>query len=184
MKTKILFLSIFIITGLVLGGFVAAQTDENLTNSEPKTLPNSPFYFLKDFWRNLRLVFTFNSVKKAELRLQFASEMLAEAQKMAEETDNQELFQRAIDKYQREVEKLETQAGKAVEKAKDEEKIQAFQNRFERKIQVHQRVMSRLEENLSEAPKSLEKVRAVKQRTMEHLDNVKEKLMERMRKTK
>jgi len=181
MRKSIFFLSIFIITGLVLGGFVAAQDDEKLTDSEPKTLPNSPFYFLKDFWRNLRLIFTFNSVKKAELRLQFASEMLAEAQKMAEETDNQELFQRAIDKYQREVEKLETQAGKAIEKAKDEDKIQAFQNRFERKIEVHQRVMNKLEERFTEKVKTQEKIQEVKQRTMEHLNTVKERLIERFK---
>lgn len=180
MRKSIFFVSVFIIAGLILGGFVTAQDNEELTDSEPKTLPNSPFYFLKTFWRELRITFAFNSVKKAELRLQFASEMLAEAQKMAEISDNQELFQRAIDKYEREVEKLETQAGKAIEKAKDEDKLQAFQNRFEKKIQVHQRVMNKLEECFTEKVKTREKIQEAKQRTIERLNNVKEKLIERM----
>lgn len=188
MKTKIFFLTIpiLIIAGLLIGFNVSAQ-DENITAedleiSEPKTLPNNPFYFLKDFWRQVRLTFAFSAVKKAELRLQFANEMLIEAKRMAEETNNQELFQRAIDKYQRQMDKLQTQAEKVAEKAKkDDEKADAFLNRFERKIELHQKVLNRLEENLSENPKALERTKNAKQRTIEHLNNMKEKLIERFR---
>ncbi len=190
-KIFIFLLSFFVISGLLLGFNSFAEEDnddvtaEDLGISEPKTLPNSPFYFLKDFWRNLRITFAFNSVKKAELRLQFANEMLIEAKRMAEESDNQELFQRAINKYQRQMDKLQARAEKVVEKAKkDDEKADAFLDRFERKIELHQRVLNRLEENLSENPDALEKTRNAKQRTMEHLNNMKEKLIERMRNKK
>ncbi len=37
-------------------------------------LPNSPFYFTKDWSRTIRLLFVFNSPKKAELSLRFANE--------------------------------------------------------------------------------------------------------------
>lgn len=193
MRRISIFVSVFVIISLLIGFNVLAQeaedvdvaadediTAEDLGVSEPKTLPNSPFYFLKDFWRQLRLTFSFNSVKKAELRLQFANEMLIEAKRMAQETDNQELFQRAIDKYQRQMDKLQTRAEKVAEKAEDNEKADAFLNRFEKKVELHQRVLSRLEENLSENPNALERTRNAKQKTIEHLNNMKEKLIERI----
>ncbi|GAH31203.1 unnamed protein product, partial [marine sediment metagenome] len=39
MRKSIFFVSVFIIAGLILGGFVTAQDNEELTDSEPKTLP-------------------------------------------------------------------------------------------------------------------------------------------------
>ncbi len=190
MRKISIFVSVFVIISLLIGFNVLAQediiTDEDITAedlgiSEPKTLPNSPFYFLKSFWRQLRITFAFSSVKKAELRLQFANEMLIEAKRMAQETDNQELFQRAIDKYQRQMDKLRTRAEKVAEKAEDNEKADAFLNRFEKKIELHQKVLNRLEENLSENPEALERTRNAKQRTMEHLNSMKEKLIERFK---
>ncbi len=116
MKKISILLFIFIIPVLIVGFNTRAQeeaslsiTADDLGVSEPKILPNSPFYFLKNFQRQLRLAFAFNPVKKAELRLQFANEMLVEAQKLAEKTGNQELFQRAVDKYQKQIEKIQNQ---------------------------------------------------------------------------
>lgn len=154
-------------------------TAEDLGIREPKTLPNSPFYFLKDFWRQLRLTFTFNSVKKADLRLQFANEMLIEAKRMAQETDNQELFQRAIDKYQRQVEKLRTRVEKFEEKAKDNPKIDAFLDRFTDKAIKQQVLIEELEEQLSHNPKAIEKIKEAKERVLENHSRVIEHLEEK-----
>lgn len=176
-----------IISGLFLGSVAIAQenndeevTAEDLGVSEPKTLPNSPFYFLKSFWRNLRLTFTFDSVNKAELRLRFANEMLIEAKRLAEETDNQELFQRAIDKYQGQMEKLQTRIEKIQAKSEDNPKADAFLNRFNRKIELHERLMEKLGEKL-ENPQAQEKIMEAKQRTIQHLNQVKEKLIEKFK---
>lgn len=155
-------------------------TAEDLGVSEQKTLPNSPFYFLKSFWRNLRLTFTFNSVNKAELRLRFANEMLIEARRLAEETDNQELFQRAIDKYQRQMEKLQTRIEKIQAKSEDNPKADAFLNRFNRKTELHARLMEKLGEKL-ENPQSQERVMEAKQRTIQHLNQVEERLIEKFK---
>lgn len=176
-----------VISGLFLGSVAIAQenndedvTAEDLGVSEQKTLPNSPFYFLKSFWRNLRLTFTFNSVNKAELRLRFANEMLIEAKRLAEETDNQELFQRAIDKYQRQMEKLQTRIEKIQAKSEDNPKADAFLNRFNKKIELHERLMEKLGEKL-ENPQAQKRVMEAKQRTIQHLNQIKEKLIEKFK---
>ena len=184
MKTKMLFLIVFLVIGGLLMTNNALAQDEDITAedlgiSEPKTLPSSPFYFLKDFWRQARLAFAFNSIKRAELRLEFASEMLLEAKKLAEETDDQELFQRAIDKYQQQIEKIQNQVGKFKNKDKDDIKVDSFANRFNKKIELHQRIMEKLREKLSDNPQALESVQKAKQRTIQHLNQIKEKLMER-----
>jgi hypothetical protein len=190
MKTKMFVLIVvLIISGLFLGNVAIAQenndeevTAEDLGISKPKILPNSPFYFLKDFWRQLRFSFAFNSVKKAELRLRFASEMLIEAKRLAEETDNQEPFQRAIDKYQRQMEKLRPRVERIEEESEeDNTKANDFLNRFNRKIRLHERLMEKLGERFSDKPQVQEKIEEVKERTIQHLDQVKEKLIERFR---
>lgn len=62
---------------------------------EPTLLPDSTFYFLKDWGRGINLFFTFNSAKKAELETRFADEKLAELEKLAAEKPNEK---NALDK--------------------------------------------------------------------------------------
>ncbi len=47
--------------------------------SEPGLLPDNPFYFLKRFSEDIRLLFTFDEEKKAALHLDFAKVRLSEA---------------------------------------------------------------------------------------------------------
>ena len=58
----------------------AVAMDENITAAdlgiaEPMLLPTSPYYPVKNIWRGVRTFFTFNPVKKAELKFQFANEI-------------------------------------------------------------------------------------------------------------
>jgi hypothetical protein len=55
---------------------------EDLEISEPNILPDSPFYFLKNWGRSIQSFFAFNPVSKAELRLRFANDKLIEAKKL------------------------------------------------------------------------------------------------------
>jgi len=165
MKNIAIFLIIF---SLAFGFNALAQDDitaEDLGIKEQKTLPNSPFYFLKEFGRQLRLTFAFSENKKADLRLQFASEMLIEAQSMAQETDNQELFQRAIDKYQRHMEKIETKIERF--ETRNQERINKFTDDLSKKTRLHEQLMERLRENLSDKPEAIEKIERVKERVFE-----------------
>lgn len=189
MKTKILLLiSFFVISGFLIGFNVFAQeetspsiTADDLGVNEPKILPNSPFYFLKNFQRQLRLAITFNPVKKAELRLQFANEMLVEAQRLAEKIGNQELFQKAIDKYQKQIEKIQSQVEKFKDDDKEDIKIDSFADRFNKKIELHQQIMEKLQEKLATGSQPFESVQKAQQKVIQHLNRVGAKLQERFK---
>ena len=174
MKKIYILLFIFIISVLIFGFNARAQEE-----ASPSITPNSPFYFLKDFARQLRLALTFNQVKKAELRLQFANEMLAEAQKLAEKTGNQELFQKAIDKYQKQIEKIQNQVEKFKDNDKEDIKIDSFADRFNKKIELHQQIMEKLQEKLASNSQAFESVQKAQQKVIQHLNQVGEKLRER-----
>ena len=205
-KSFLFFMSCFLISGLLLAGNVLAQenadtttvdeeiaADENimaddLDISEPKILPDNPFYFAKNFWREIRSTFTFNKVKKAELRLRFVDERLIEAKKLAEKTGNEEIFQKTLEKYQGEIEKLKNQVEKFKEKAAENPKIDKFLDKYTDRTMKHQRLMERLEKNLSDKPEILERIRDTKEKALERFGEImvwledKDKIPERLEK--
>ena len=98
---KFLILPLFV--SFFLAGAVLAHPEDEITITvdlgieDPGTLPTSPFYFLKEWRRGLKLLFTFDRVKKAELELEISNEKAAEAKKVEEENpDNIEAIKRAI----------------------------------------------------------------------------------------
>lgn len=77
----------------VISNVLAVQNAENvaiadLGVSDPGLLPTNPFYFLKEFGRNVQRVFTFNAVSKAELELKIANEKAAEVKRIQEIVPN------------------------------------------------------------------------------------------------
>jgi hypothetical protein len=71
----------------------AVQQAESVTTSDlgvsnPGLLPTNPFYFFKEFTRNVQRVFTFNPVAKAQLEVKIANEKVAEAKKIQETVPN------------------------------------------------------------------------------------------------
>jgi len=71
-------------------------------------LPGSPFYFLKNWWRGLRLGFTFNSVKRAQLETDITEDVLDELSQVAESSQRSEAIQKALDNYTKHTERLKT----------------------------------------------------------------------------
>ncbi|HPD19616.1 MAG TPA: DUF5667 domain-containing protein [Candidatus Pacearchaeota archaeon] len=70
-------------------------------------LPDSPLYFLKDIGREAQMLFTFSPVRKAELRLEFANQKLAEANELAEtKPDDKRAINKALENYKKETERL------------------------------------------------------------------------------
>ena len=189
MKKSIFFVSIFIIAGLLISSNVLAQdediiVDEDITAkdlgvSEQKTLPDSPFYFLKNLWRGVRTTLTFNPVKKAELRLRWANEKLIEAKKLAEKTNKEEFVGKAIEKYQKEMEKIRTRVESFEEKAADNPKIESFLSRFTNTAMKQQVLMEKLEEKISHNPKALEKIETAKEQVLENHSRVIQQLEEK-----
>ncbi len=114
-------LSILIIS-LVFGGFTFSPalaqetTSADTAETELGLTPDSPFYFLDGLWKSVRLTFTFNKVKKTELRLKFAEEKLAEAEKMQAE-NKITAMEKALKRYQLQVERAGEQAERREEVA-------------------------------------------------------------------
>ncbi|MFZ3058001.1 MAG: DUF333 domain-containing protein [Minisyncoccales bacterium] len=71
-------------------------TSEDLNVSNPTVLPNNPFYFLKEFGREIQMLITLDPIKKAEIKLKIASEKLVEADKLS---GNKEDLENALSNY-------------------------------------------------------------------------------------
>ena len=107
MKKTLLFLATL---SLFVGFSVfAAEADisatQTLNVASPTVLPGSPFYFLKEIGRNIQAALTMDPVKKAELKLKFANEKLAEADKVSEAGDSASIS-KALDNYEKGVEDM------------------------------------------------------------------------------
>ncbi len=121
---------------------------QDLGVKEPRILPDSPFYFLKEMGRGIQSLITFNPVKKAELKQKFVDEKLIEVKKLAEERpEEQEILDRAFENYQKEAERLE----KAAEKIKetiDDPNVEKFMDKFIDHNLKHQKLFGKLAKEL------------------------------------
>jgi hypothetical protein len=176
----ILIIAIFL--GLGIGAFALAQEssattadeavnlDENVQASdlnvgEPTLLPDSPFYFLKNWAREIQSTFTFNTVKKAELRLKFANEKAIEMEKVAQKTQDPEIIKKAIENYQQEVTKVEKVTQKIKEKAGESEPVAKFLDKFIQQQTLQQKVLQNLQEQVP-----AEVYQKIEQTREEHLE--------------
>ncbi|MFA5072273.1 MAG: DUF5667 domain-containing protein, partial [Candidatus Pacearchaeota archaeon] len=74
----------------------ATITAEDLNVSEPTVLPTNPFYFLKEFGREIQMLITLDPTKKAEIKLKIASEKLLEADRLS---GSKEDLEKALSNY-------------------------------------------------------------------------------------
>jgi len=153
---------------------------------EPTLLPDSPFYFFKDWRRGIRAFFTFNKVNKANLKAKYASEKLLEVRTLVEKVKDSEIIIKAVENYEKEVEKVKAAADKIKEKAEENPEVGKFLDKFTKHQVLHQRVLEELEEQVPE--KALERIRETKENhlqkfgeVMQKLEN-KEKIQERLEK--
>lgn len=146
--------------------------DENITAndleiSEQKILPDSPFYFLKNIRRSIQSIFTFNPIKKAELKLKFTNERLMEIKKLSEiSPEKTEILNKALENYKSEMAKTE-QAVKKIKKTIDNEKVNKFMNKFIDHNIKHQKLFKKLEKKVPEQAK--EAIRNAQQNSLKRL---------------
>lgn len=159
-------------------------TAEDLGIKDPKTLPNSPFYFLKDWGRGIRTFFAFNPIAKLELRERFSNERLMELKKIIEENKNPEIVKKATEKYEKELEKIKKISEKIKEKAEENPKLDKFLDKFVQQQILHQRILEKLEEQVP--AEVFEKIKEARERHLEKFQEVmlkledKDKLPERL----
>src|SRR3989344_1437287 len=126
----------------VLGLRVYAQeATATAVIAEPTFLqPDNPFYFVKGFGETFRLAFTFDPVKKEEVRLDLAEERLAEAQALLNK-DRAELAQRFFDRYHDTLETA-TENLKVIEESGSQ--IEDLAKKIEQGTAIHQTVLEQL----------------------------------------
>lgn len=189
-KLKILLLSflMFFTAGLMpasaddLNVSEAINLDENVQPEDlgvgnPTILPDSPFYFLKNWGRGIRSAFAFNPVAKSELKEKFANEKLMELKKMVEQNKNAEVLKKAAENYQKEVGRVKEQVGKIKEKAKENPEVDKFLNKFISQQILHQKLLQKLE---TQVPSQvLEKIKEARETHLDGFQNVMLKLEDR-----
>lgn len=147
----------------------AADLDENIKAedlgvSEPGILPDSPFYFFKNWGRAVQSAFTFDPVKKAELKLRFASEKLIEAKKMAIKKASPEKIVKALNNYQKETERIKNEIEKRNLKVENPKVEKFFERLLDRNLK-QQKLLDRIEKEL---PTSLyQKIKDIKEKALE-----------------
>jgi len=194
-KKVLVILSCFIVFLLGLGITLAQEApidvteevnlDENIQPEDlgvgdPRLLPDSPFYFLKNWARGIQSFFAFDPVAKAELKMKFANEKLMEAKKMIERKKGPEAIKKAMDNYQKEVGRIQSEAEKIREKAKENPRVEKFLDKFIHQQTLHQKLLQRLENQVSE--QAFEKIKEARERHLERFQEVMLKLEDRKEK--
>ncbi|XOB41655.1 MAG: DUF5667 domain-containing protein [Candidatus Nealsonbacteria bacterium] len=153
---------------------------EDLGVGEPRLLPDNPFYFLKNWVREIQSFFTFDPVKKAELRMKFANEKLMETKKIIEKNQDPKVIKKATENYQQEVGKIKNQVDKIREKSKENPRVESFLDKFLDQQVLHQKLLQRLE---TQVPlKALEKIKTAREQHLERFKDVMLKLEDRKEK--
>jgi hypothetical protein len=103
------FLLIFLIPFLIFSfsKFTFAQDSPGLYNwnqvlisqKDVGALPTNTLYFLKEWKRGLRKLFTFSSTRKAELELRYADEKLVELKEVVASGKSADALKKALDNY-------------------------------------------------------------------------------------
>lgn len=147
---------------------VAADEDvtaEDLEVAEPTTLPDSNFYFLKNWGRSLRTLVTIDPVKKTELNLKYANERLLEAKKLAEKTKDQTKIEKALVNYEKEKLKIQARIDKIKEDPARAEKISMLMDKLADKELKHQRLIDKMQKDMPEELK--EKIQEHKEKALQ-----------------
>jgi len=197
-KKFIIFPLIIVFSFLAFGSFVVAQdetlvngeltaeemvaVDENVTNedlglSEPTLLPDSPLYFLKNFYRRISDIITIDKTKKMENRLKWANERLSEVKKLSEIKKDPELLEGALDAYQGEVDKVKEISDRINREELNElqgKRLDSFLDKFTHQQVLHQRILEKLEQQVPE--QVFQKIQQTRERHLEKFGEVMGKL--------
>lgn len=112
-------IAIFLVLVFLFTGVAYGQTNDL---PDPGMLPDSPFYFLKSLSENIGTIFTFGDNAKAGRFLNLSEKRLSEAKALADK-GNTEMAERAIERYQEQVENALSRAERARERGEDTDDI-------------------------------------------------------------
>jgi len=174
---KLFFISLLVCFAIINVSLVNASdvTAQDLGVSEPTILPNSPFYFLKEWGRGIQSFFTFGQLKKTELEQKFANERLIELKKLVEEGKiSQDILEKATEKYQKTMEKVKERADKIKDDATNNEDVNKFLEKFTNQQVLHEKILQKLEEKVP--VDVLQKIKDARETHLERFNEVMTKL--------
>jgi len=167
----LIFTLIFAFEGIVLAQKIpeVIQDEEvsikELEISEPKILPDNPFYFLKNWQRAIRLFFAFSESKKTELRLKFANERLVEMKKLIDLKKDPRFLEKTLNEFQKEVEKISKESG---------ENLKKFSEKLVHQQILHQKILEKLESQVP--PEVYQKIKEHREKHLEIFAQVMQKI--------
>lgn len=141
---KIIFITIVI--SVIFSSVVAAQT----ALPDAGLLPDSPFYFLKQWKEQIQLFFIFNAENKAKQYLYLAEVRLAEYERMLEKGKN-DIAEKTLTKYQNQLNRALQKTEEIKQKGKD---IRDLSQQIETTTSKHLEV---LQQNLAKVPETAKK---------------------------
>lgn len=185
----------------------ATMPEEEITTADlevenPGILPSSPFYFLKEWRRQIQNFFTFDPVKKAQQQLEQANERAAEIKKLEEVApSNIEAISKAIENYRQNMERLETRLEELKETSqnpkidqlldklidrsiKHQELFDDLKTRFEQRTELREKLKAGEEiinEVISKIPQRLENVAAFEERLKNRIESLPENPVRELR---
>ncbi|MBU4204775.1 hypothetical protein KKH26_01160 [Patescibacteria group bacterium] len=157
-------------------------SSQDLGINEPKLLPDSPFYFLKNWVRKIQSTLTFNKVKKAELENKYANEKLIELKKLVEKNADPEKIKKATENYQNQIEKIKEKVEQIKEKAADNQAVDKFLDKFVNQQILQEKILQKLEEQVP--TEALEKIKEAREQHLVKFGEVMTKLEDRAEKIK
>lgn len=150
---------------------------EDLGVKNQTLLPDSPFYFLKEWSRKIRTALTFNEVKKVELENKFANEKIIELKNLTEKGADKEKIKRATENYQAAVGRIKKTADNIKEKAADSETVNKFLEKFTNQQVLQEKILQKLETQVPEAV--IAKIKEAREQHVEKFGEVMQKLENR-----
>lgn len=157
---------------------VAAEaeiTTQDLGVEDPGILPTSRFYFLKNFTRGVKRVFTFNPVKKAELELNIANEQAAEIVKMKDATpERTDAIAKAAGNYQQNVDRLKTRLDALKETSQNPNVDKLMEKLTDRSIK-HQQLFDELKQKFEDKPELKKNFEKMQEKMNEAIVKIPEK---------
>lgn len=130
--------------------------------------------WVKNLAYNVQYGLTFNPVKKAEMKLDHASDNLLEAENyLAENPDStkfQEKYEKALAKYDKTMTKVETLTERFKDKASTNSTVDHFLNKYTDTVMKHQIVIDKLKNNLE--PEKLQLLDKVNENTIKSFGEI------------
>lgn len=192
-KYTILFLSLFLLVGLIFSDVYAQENNQDVIDIEgaeevleettlsdlgiedPGLLPSSPFYFIKNWRRGFQRLFTFNEVAQVELELRFANEEAAEAKKLEEQDPgNVKAIRKAFENFQRSHDLLLAKL-EALKENSENPNVDRLLNRLVEKSVRHERLFDELRDKFEDKDELRNAIEKAKEKLEDSLTKAFEK---------